>query len=137
MTTSAASILVVVDVPENCDLLVRRLKRLGISDIDGSLEGLTHLAGPPLGLRRNVEYKSAAVDFNSGDAVLVVTDGFTEAFDAQGHFFGAERIERYLAATDPRQPGVLDTLRDEVRAFEAGRPPSDDMAAVLLWSEGA
>jgi phosphoserine phosphatase RsbU/P len=80
---------------------------------------------------------SATVDFSPGDAVLVVTDGFTEAVDPGGQLFGDGRIERYLTAADPSGAGALAGLVKEVRSFEAGEPPADDMAAILLSWEKA
>ena len=45
MSTSAtAAVLVVDDVPENRDLLVRRLKRLGIGEIEQAANGIEALA---------------------------------------------------------------------------------------------
>jgi sigma-B regulation protein RsbU (phosphoserine phosphatase) len=39
-----AAVLVVDDVPENRDLLVRRLKRLGINDVEQAANGIEALA---------------------------------------------------------------------------------------------
>jgi phosphoserine phosphatase RsbU/P len=39
-TETAASVLVVDDVAENRDLLVRRLKRLGIADVEQAVNGI-------------------------------------------------------------------------------------------------
>jgi sigma-B regulation protein RsbU (phosphoserine phosphatase) len=44
MTPQSASVLVVDDVAENRDLLVRRLQRLGISDIEEAVNGIAALA---------------------------------------------------------------------------------------------
>ncbi len=44
MNTSSAAVLVVDDVAENRDLLVRRLKRLGIADVEQAANGLEALA---------------------------------------------------------------------------------------------
>jgi hypothetical protein len=52
--------------------------------------------------------------------------------DPAGQLYGNERIERYLAALDPRADGALDTLIKDVRGFEAGQPAPDGMAADLL-----
>jgi len=43
MTTNSASVLVVDDVAENRDLLVRRLKRLGIADVEQAVNGVESL----------------------------------------------------------------------------------------------
>jgi sigma-B regulation protein RsbU (phosphoserine phosphatase) len=99
---------------------------------DGSIARLTHAGGLPLGMMEDTVYKVTTVGFNSGDVLLVLTDGFTEAADPGGALFGEARIEQYLAAHDPRSPGLLEALVSEVRSFEAGQPAFDDMAAVLL-----
>ena len=44
MDTNSASVLVVDDVAENRDLLVRRLKRLGIADVEQAVNGVDALA---------------------------------------------------------------------------------------------
>jgi sigma-B regulation protein RsbU (phosphoserine phosphatase) len=99
---------------------------------DGSIERLGQAGGLPLGMMEGTAYAPSAVAFNTGDALLVVTDGFTEAHDPAGALYGDERIERYLAARDPKADGALGDLIKDVRSFEAGHPASDDMAAVLL-----
>jgi phosphoserine phosphatase RsbU/P len=103
---------------------------------DGGIESLEHLSGPPLGIKRNAKYTSAAVDLHAGDAVLVVTDGFTEAVDPGGQLFGGSRVEHHLAAANPSQDALAGLVK-EVRSFEAGEPPADDMAAILLSWEKA
>src|SRR5262245_43636319 len=104
---------------------------------DGMIEHLDQHAGLPLGIKANAQYTSAPVEFHPGDAVLVVTDGFTEAVDPGGQLFGGSRIERYLAAANPNEAGALAGLVKEVRGFEAGAPPADDMAAILFSWEKA
>jgi sigma-B regulation protein RsbU (phosphoserine phosphatase) len=99
---------------------------------DGSIERLAHGGGLPLGLMEDARYTSATVSVNTGDAVLVLTDGFTEAADADEQLFGESRIERYLSSADPARTGVLQALVQDVRSFEAGRPASDDMAAIMV-----
>jgi phosphoserine phosphatase RsbU/P len=105
---------------------------------DGSLERLEQLGGPPLGWTEKAVYKSDTTAFAAGDAVLVLTDGFTEAADPAGQLFGEDRIATFMQQSDPGDPGLLSTLVRQVRDFEGGMPPSDDMAAILLsLREGA
>ena len=99
---------------------------------DGSLERLEQLGGPPLGWTEKAVYKSDTTAFAAGDAVLVLTDGFTEAADPAGQLFGEDRIATFMQQADPGDPGLLSTLVRQVRDFEGGMPPSDDMAAILL-----
>jgi sigma-B regulation protein RsbU (phosphoserine phosphatase) len=98
---------------------------------DGSIERLGQGGGLPLGMMEGTVYVPATVPFGSGDTLLVVTDGFTEARDPAGEFYGDGRVGRYLAALDSKVESALDILVKEVRSFEPG-PASDDMAAVLL-----
>jgi sigma-B regulation protein RsbU (phosphoserine phosphatase) len=86
----------------------------------------------------NTVYKSAITAFAAGDAILVLTDGFTEAADPAGQLFGDERIATFMQQADPGDRELLSTLVRQVRDFEGGLPPSDDMAAILLsLGEGA
>jgi sigma-B regulation protein RsbU (phosphoserine phosphatase) len=88
--------------------------------------------GPPLGIDESAEYTSDTVTLAPGDRLLVVTDGFTEAQDAAGVLYGEDRVGAFMGALKPSDRNTLQALRDDVRSFEAGAPPFDDMAAILL-----
>jgi serine phosphatase RsbU (regulator of sigma subunit) len=47
----------------------------------------------PVGLVAGAEFQSTRLQLKSGDRLLLVTDGVTEAEDAEGEFFGMERLE--------------------------------------------
>ena len=47
----------------------------------------------PVGLVPGIEFQAERLRLKSGDRLLVVTDGVTEAEDAQGEFFGNDRLE--------------------------------------------
>ena len=102
---------------------------------DGSVERLMVAAGLPLGVMENVSYRTGQSRLAAGDVLLSVTDGVTEGAARDGSLFGDDRAEAWLskAAADDG----LDALIAEVRAFEAGQPPADDVAAVLLRIGGA
>jgi phosphoserine phosphatase RsbU/P len=99
---------------------------------DGTVERLLQHGGPPLGFTEHAVYKPAETAFGAGDAILVLTDGFTEAADPAGELFGDDRVASYMTQADPSDPDLLLALVRRVRDFEAGRPPSDDMAALVL-----
>jgi sigma-B regulation protein RsbU (phosphoserine phosphatase) len=99
---------------------------------DGSLERLEHLGGLPLGWGESTVYKSDSTAFAPGDAILILTDGFTEAADPTGQLFGDDRIAMLMQQAGASDTGLLSTLVRQVRDFEGGLPPSDDMAAILL-----
>ena len=49
--------------------------------------------------------------------------------------FGDDRVAALMAQGSPNEGTLLDPLLIEVRAFEAGGPQSDDIAAVPLKLE--
>jgi sigma-B regulation protein RsbU (phosphoserine phosphatase) len=96
------------------------------------MERLAVLGGPPIGLMEDIAHTSASVDLAPGDQILIVTDGITEAADPAGTMYGEARLEEFFAAVRPGEADALKRLTAVVRTFEAGAPPADDVAAVLL-----
>ncbi len=47
----------------------------------------------PVGLVAGAEFQATRMQLKPGDRLLLVTDGVTEAEDAEGEFFGMERLE--------------------------------------------
>ncbi|RTL93142.1 fused response regulator/phosphatase [Ancylobacter aquaticus] len=99
--------------------------------VDGTVSRLTAAGGPALGVVEDFVFRTASVSLAPGERLLVVTDGLTEAHDHSGALYGEERVGDFLAALgDEKAP--LPRLAAGVRAFEAGLPAFDDMAALLL-----
>jgi len=98
----------------------------------GKIARLDRMGGPPLGLVDDVAYQSETVGLASGDRILIVTDGFTEAHDPANALYGDDRVQAFLAGLAPAELRPLRQLAAQVRAFEGGRPAFDDMAALLL-----
>jgi sigma-B regulation protein RsbU (phosphoserine phosphatase) len=101
-----------------------------IHKADGSMERLMAAAGLPLGVMEGISYRTGRTSLAAGDVLLSVTDGVTEGTAPEGELFGEDRTGAWLAKAGP--DNSLDDLVAEVRAFEAGQPPADDVAAVLL-----
>ncbi|HWF96405.1 MAG TPA: PP2C family protein-serine/threonine phosphatase [Xanthobacteraceae bacterium] len=98
----------------------------------GTVERLDAPGGLPLGLMEDAVHKSAVVAFGPGDELLIVTDGITEAMDPAHELFGEARVADLVAQRGLRAQALLLQLLARVRAFEAGSPQSDDIAAILL-----
>ena len=102
-------------------------------------DGLVWLEPPgvrfPLGMKEDSAYEERTVQLASGDLLLMLTDGFTEAMNAREEMFGADRIEEF--ARDPAicslpAPQVIERLTGAVRAFAGGAPQHDDMTIVVV-----
>jgi sigma-B regulation protein RsbU (phosphoserine phosphatase) len=89
--------------------------------------------GPPLGVDESMETRDQIFVFRPGDLFVITSDGFTEARNAAGEFFGLERFEGVLEGAGDRSPHDLcDRLVTEVMRFSSGAPQSDDQTAVVL-----
>jgi sigma-B regulation protein RsbU (phosphoserine phosphatase) len=101
---------------------------------DGTVLRLDAKGGMPIGLFEDAVHLSATVELAAGDELLIVTDGITEAADLSDQLYGDLRVEELLAKGEAGSDPMRRLFAD-VRAFEAGRPASDDIAAILLTLE--
>ncbi|MFI5177675.1 MAG: PP2C family protein-serine/threonine phosphatase, partial [Vicinamibacterales bacterium] len=74
-----------------------------------------------------------------GDAIVLYTDGITEAMDRDGELFGDEALARVLASHCRLDAaGIRERVVREVKAFVGDAEPHDDMTMVVLKvGEGA
>lgn len=103
---------------------------------DGKVESHRLEGGPPLGLV-DYPYPVEQLSLAPGDALLLVTDGITEAQDSKETLFGREHLLREVAAKAGSATEMCDGLRDAVRAFEGGIEPTDDLTVMVLRFRGA
>jgi sigma-B regulation protein RsbU (phosphoserine phosphatase) len=80
----------------------------------------------PVGLLPNAEFDSGSFQLDAGSCVLLVSDGFTEAADPSGEFFGDHGLDKAACCSD--LTGILDLLED----FCMGTPADDDRTLVRL-----
>jgi len=92
----------------------------------------------PLGMFDFAEFHSSKVKLTPGDIVLVYTDGFTEAANPEGEFFGEPRL-RELLKQDPGKTldELLAKIQATVREFTRGASQSDDMTLLVIHYLGA
>jgi anti-anti-sigma factor len=101
--------------------------------VDGTTAVLALEGGPALGLGMGLPFPLWTGHLAPGDAIVLCTDGATEAFDAGGTAFGLEGIRRVVADT-PFE--ALDSLPERLVAaierFAEGGGPRDDLAVVVV-----
>jgi CHASE2 domain-containing sensor protein/serine phosphatase RsbU (regulator of sigma subunit) len=100
---------------------------------EGQVAALERASGPPLGVVEALTYEVQRVALQPGDRLLVITDGITEAIDAKGRFFGAERLMHsfeQLGSASPEQ--IVVSIKAEVDAFAAGVEAADDLTLMCL-----
>jgi PAS domain S-box-containing protein len=89
----------------------------------------------PVGVTTGERYVGTTVPFGAGDALVVYSDGITEARDRNQESFGEERLSRILASAFGQglPPSIcLQVLRGAVREFVGGADMADDQTAVMV-----
>ena len=87
--------------------------------------------GPPLGLVE-YPYPIELLKLAPGDALVLVTDGITEALDATETLFGRENLLKEVASNAGSAAEMCEGLRNAVRSFEGGIEPTDDLTVMVL-----
>lgn len=89
--------------------------------------------GPPLGLLPAASYFEREVELESGDLVVLFTDGITEATNPEGEEFGEHRLLASCRACRERPlVEIVEQLKYDLDAFVRGEPYEDDRTLVLL-----
>jgi phosphoserine phosphatase RsbU/P len=85
----------------------------------------------PVGLLADATYEGDRVHLKAGDRFILVTDGVTEAENAEGEFFDNERLEAVAAKN-----ATLEDIFSAVNDFCNGTPLGDDCTVVELLYTG-
>ncbi len=88
----------------------------------------------PLGMTQDSVYGERTVKLNSGDVLLLFTDGFTEAMNSSREQFGNEPIELLMKKVDSKRTPeeVLNSITAEVQRFAGDAAQHDDMTMVVV-----
>ncbi len=103
-----------------------RLKRCR----DGSLQSLQSSDGLPLGLIAGTTYSDTEITLQSGDQLVLYTDGITEAMNPEGVLFGTTRMDMILSGCSPAQQ-LHDAILTAIDGFSRGRAADDDRTLVI------
>ncbi len=90
-------------------------------------------SGPPLGTFEGVAWGAESVQTAPGDALILYTDGITEAESIADGFYEQERLAAAARAALGRPAeAIRDAILADVQRFTAGAPQADDMALMVL-----
>jgi sigma-B regulation protein RsbU (phosphoserine phosphatase) len=92
--------------------------------------------GTALGFEPGLVFERTELHLKSGDALILYSDGVSEAFNPQEECYGNERLltdASALASTSA--PAIASGLLERVRAFTGTAPQSDDIAILTLRVE--
>lgn len=98
----------------------------------GAIERLEK-GGIPLGILETASYDAGYVELNSGDWLVVFTDGVVEAENNLSEEYGEQRLLFMVhtgAALNP--PQLLQSIMADLDRFVAGAPQHDDVTCMLV-----
>lgn len=99
---------------------------------DGHLETLVH-AGMALGLVESTPYTSASIQLNSGDVVLLFTDGLLEAVNDKNQHFSQRRLNNSLQTRGWKSAQeVIEGVTEDLRKFTGSVPQEEEVILVAL-----
>jgi len=94
---------------------------------------LENPGGRVLGLVEQSPYASGRMILAPGEALLLYTDGVTEAMNPSETLYSDQRLEQFLGTnrgSAPRQ--IIGDLIGDVKQFAGGAPQSDDITVLAL-----
>ncbi|MFC5487894.1 PP2C family protein-serine/threonine phosphatase [Dokdonella soli] len=86
----------------------------------------------PLGILRDHVWQNETFDVESGDVLVLYTDGVVEARDRTHRPFGSERLSALVASGPSDPPALLALVRDEVIAHQGSPLGVDDQTLIVL-----
>ncbi len=101
---------------------------------DGSSEGLPGTGGIALGVLPDIGYEEDTLRLEPGGAVVLYTDGVTEAENDKNELFDMERLRRIFDGVAPKNAEDANrAIFEAVRAFAGDTPQSDDITCITLY----
>jgi phosphoserine phosphatase RsbU/P len=99
---------------------------------DGSIEQLD-AGGFPLGILPQAEYEVGQLTLDSGDALVIYSDGVSEANNLQGEEFGVERLSDVISKNiTASAAGMRDKIESALSSFTQTAPANDDITLVIV-----
>ena len=99
----------------------------------GKVTPLPMSVDPMAGAIEGINFHEATLTLKPGEALVMFTDGVTEAMNIANEEFGEQRLEDTLAshAQDSCQ-GVIDAIKASVKAFAGEAEQSDDITVMAV-----
>lgn len=103
-----------------------------IGRINGTVEQLDS-GGFPLGIMPLAEYEIGETKLESGEALLVYSDGVSEAANLKGEEFGLERLSQVVSKyLNSSASGLRDKVESALSGFTQTAPAGDDITLVIV-----
>jgi len=98
----------------------------------GSVETLAMTGGVPLGVLNRTSYDDGEITLEPGDAILLYTDGITEAMAPNRSLYGEERLASVLAEREGKAGEIMTRIVDDLRVHTERHNGNDDQTLLLV-----
>jgi phosphoserine phosphatase RsbU/P len=93
--------------------------------------------GPAVGLLPGLPFRVEQAELAPGEALVLYTDGVTDARSPEGEAFGEERLGEVVAtAAGDGATGLIAALDAALEGHVAGADPFDDVTLLAVWRRG-
>jgi sigma-B regulation protein RsbU (phosphoserine phosphatase) len=90
-------------------------------------------SGIPLGIFEEARFVSGSAQLKDGDALILYSDGISEARNAQGEEFGLDRLTRTVIENNHLPAAALrDQIEGALSRFTQGAQATDDITLVII-----
>jgi serine phosphatase RsbU (regulator of sigma subunit) len=105
---------------------------------NGKVESLKQV-GYPLGAARKRKVKFDELQLPAKCRLVMFSDGFVEAMNPEGEFFGYERLESAVSnlAMGQSPKDFIREIQNQVRKYSMGVPWGDDVTMVVVDYDAA
>ena len=100
----------------------------------GTIE-LLNRTGAVLGVFEQLELHKETITLGSGDAVVLYTDGLTEAWHPSKGDFGIHRLESAITAAPGKADEIFTKIEADLNAFIEGVEQQDDITFLVLTKD--
>jgi serine phosphatase RsbU (regulator of sigma subunit) len=91
------------------------------------------IKGMPLGTMQDFPYVLKESEINSGDSILIMSDGFPELLNDEKEAFGYKRVRNLFEEHSAKSPeDIISVLRKTGDDWTNNREPDDDITFVVI-----
>ena len=91
------------------------------------------IKGMPLGTFDKYPYDVQETKLNSGDALLLMSDGFPELLNSEGELYGYQRVRNSFENVAEKAPEeIISSLKEEESKWVGDKDPDDDVTFVVI-----
>ena len=98
----------------------------------GEVKALEMSKDPMVGAISGIDYHDCQLQLDKGDALVMFTDGVTEAMNTANEEFGEARLEATLSKTFSKCQDMVEAIKTDVAGFVDSAEQSDDITVLAL-----